>query len=137
MQGKIMEGREERCRRANLLACPSLGRVVEQGGTEASGGSAGAARHRRGRLNQRRWEAFALRIGLLGFQRQSRPGPCHVGQDGTYPQVRGTVRHLPAFGGTLSALEGRNHRHSAERSRGKEPVHYTTTTTLSVARRSR
>ena len=78
-------------------------------------GSAAVARRRRGGRSrtERLQDSFALRIELLGFKRQSRPGPCHVGQDGAHPQVRRAISHLPAFDGTLSALDRSNHRHPA------------------------
>lgn len=98
----------------------------------ASGSATLARRRRRGRSRtERLQESFALRIELLGLERQSRPGPRHVGQDGAHPQVRRAISHLPAFDGTLSALDGSNHRHPAERPhrpRGRRS-HYTTTAT--------
>ena len=96
-------------------------------------GSAAVARRRRGGRSrtERLQDSFALRIELLGFKRQSRPGPCHVGQDGAHPQVRRAISHLPAFDGTLSALDGSNHRHPAAHAHRPRVVrrHYTTTAT--------
>jgi hypothetical protein len=92
-------------------------------------GSAAVARRRRGGRSrtERLQDSFALRIELLGFKRQSRPGPCHVGQDGAHPQVRRAISHLPAFDGTLSALDRSNHRHPAahaHRPRGRRSTLY-------------
>ena len=97
------------------------------------GESAAVARRWRGGRSrtERLQDSFALRIELLGFERQSRPGPCHVGQDGAHPQVRRTISHLPAFDGTLSALDRSNHRHPAAHAHRPRVVrrHYTTTAT--------
>ena len=75
----------------------------------------GRLRKRR-RPDERLRRAGALRIELLGFERQPGPGPGHVGQNGAHPQGRRALSHLPAFDGALSALDRSNHRHPAERS---------------------
>jgi hypothetical protein len=102
------------------------------GKLQPSRGLAAIARQRGGRSRTERFQdSFAFRIELLGFKRQSRPGPCHVGQDGAHPQVRRAISHLPAFDGTLSALDRSNHRHPAGHAHRPRVVrrHYTTTAT--------
>ena len=134
MQGEIMERGKAARRQAILLLAASsnaggdrktsAGKAAEQcgpppnstsGKLQPPGGSAAVARRRRGGRSrtERLQDSFALRIELLGFKRQSRPGPCHVGQDGAHPQVRRAISHLSAFDGTLSALDRSNHRHPA------------------------
>jgi hypothetical protein len=111
-KAKLWRSRNKGGRRDGLGGPVIAGWPLKRGSVAA----VGRLRKRR-RTNKRLQRSGGLRIKLLGFERQSRPGPGHVGEDRPHPQGRRALSHLPAFDGALSALDRSNHRHPAERSR--------------------
>jgi hypothetical protein len=52
---------------------------------------------------------FVLLLAQLGFKRESRPCACNIGKNGMHSRIGRAGRHLPAFSGTFSTFDWRNH----------------------------